>query len=286
MSIASKDSDCLPHCSLPFHSLITPHVNGTNRNVAAVHMIETWRGRQRDILMVMLNENIEPVRTGADPFPEWLSVREAVLYCETKGLSRTAKTVRKWAKLASTADDGAGDIAVRTQDTENNYRWLIERKSLDIKIEQELEYDRRKSEVRLGAHTSGQVRTGTEEFEPVPSGAHQGADRASRDDGLDRLKEMEDEILELTISKKVSEKLNAQMAREREMLLEKLTNQSHTIGVLETEKKHLVLASGQSVDRGSGQDTVIKSANDVHVENQTSSPQGDHDHSGYNELNG
>jgi len=254
--------------------------------VAAVHMIETWCGSQRDILRVMSGENIEPVRTGADLFPEWLSVREAVLYCESKGLSRTGKTIRKWAKLASTAEGGAGDIVVRTQDTENNYRWLIERKSLDIKIEQELEYDRRKSEVRTSTHASKQVHTGTERFEPASTGAHQSADHASDGDELERVKELEDKVFELTIGKRASEQLNAQMAKEREVLLERLTHQSHTIGVLETEKKYLALASGESVDRRRRRDAVIKNADDVHVDNHTSSPQGEQDHSGYNELNG
>ena len=50
----------------------------------------------------------EPVREGAHMFGDdvidtnnqgdWLTVAEAVVYCTFKGLPRTAKTIRRWAR--------------------------------------------------------------------------------------------------------------------------------------------------------------------------------------------
>lgn len=131
----------------------------------------------------------EPVRTGAHAFSLWLTVAEAVAYCQTFGLSRTQKTVRKWAQLAHQAG-GQDDVKVRHQDTENGFRWLIERASLDVKIAQEKEYEARKAEalhddaaepvptgahmllpVRTGAQTETRDNPGAHPSEPVPTGA-------------------------------------------------------------------------------------------------------------------
>ena len=74
------------------------------------------------------------------PFDDWVSVEEAVLICTERGLSRTPKTVRKWASRSQGKDDGQAEILVRRQDTANgNFRWRIERISLERKVDQELE---------------------------------------------------------------------------------------------------------------------------------------------------
>ena len=73
----------------------------------------------------------EQVGTGADVFGEWLTVQEAVAYCLSKGLHRTPKTVRKWAQRARDPEAGTAEISAKAQDTENGFRWLIERSSLD-----------------------------------------------------------------------------------------------------------------------------------------------------------
>ncbi len=129
-----------------------------------------------------------PVRTGPDGFAPWLTVKEAVAYCRELGLSRTQKTVRRWAQLARKAD-GQGEVKVRHQDTENGFRWLIERTSLDVKIAQEKELEARRAEalpedqevesVGTGADLSLHVRTGAETELPdnspaehVPTGSH------------------------------------------------------------------------------------------------------------------
>jgi len=81
----------------------------------------------------------EPVRTDPNGFEQvWLTVDQAVAYCEERGLSRTPKTVRKWAERSSGLADG--DVISRKEDTAwGSYRWLIEQASLSKKVEEELE---------------------------------------------------------------------------------------------------------------------------------------------------
>lgn len=71
---------------------------------------------------------------------EWLSVAEAVAYCAGKGLIRNIKTVRRWAHRSFAHPESAEVMAVR-QDTETDFRYVIERSSLDVKIAQELEFE-------------------------------------------------------------------------------------------------------------------------------------------------
>ena len=104
----------------------------------------------------------EQVGTSAHKFGDWISIEEAVAYCHAKGLSRTPKTIRKWAKSAYD-NSQEGEITVRKQDTENGFRWLIERTSLDIKIEQEKDIDAR----RAAGSNQPNVLTGANPSEPV-----------------------------------------------------------------------------------------------------------------------
>lgn len=105
----------------------------------------------------------EPVATSADGFGDWLTVQDAVTYCQSKGLSRTPKTIRKWALRSQNLDAGTGDIVSRAQDTENGFRWLIERRSLDVKIAQELEFETRKKAVTFVPNLLELVETGADE---------------------------------------------------------------------------------------------------------------------------
>lgn len=93
----------------------------------------------------------EPVRTPENPLEnEWLTVDQAVAFCAGRGLSRTPKTLRKWAERSYNKDDA--DIIVRRADTMWGYRWKIEVTSLTRKVEEELSL--------AGANSSALVRTG------------------------------------------------------------------------------------------------------------------------------
>lgn len=144
----------------------------------------------------------EPVPTGAQGFDDWLTVAEAVAYCADKGLARTPKTVRKWAHRSHLHPDNA-DLVVRREDVDNGFRWTVERASLDRKIEQELEFEVRRTKdneaepVHTGADASEQVHTSAvsekgqiedaNPSEPVHTGAHPSAHVRSGDGTVEQL---------------------------------------------------------------------------------------------------
>lgn len=74
----------------------------------------------------------------------WLSVPEAVAYCEAQGLSRNIKTVRRWA-ARSLSRPAEAELLAREEDTGNGFRYVIERHSLDRKIAQELAFEARQT---------------------------------------------------------------------------------------------------------------------------------------------
>lgn len=102
--------------------------------------------------------------TGPDMPGQWLSVPEAVTYAAEKGLSRNIKTVRRWAQRSHAHPENA-EVFVRAQDTENGFRYVIERSSLERKIAQELEFEAKRKEadtpapVPTGPDTPGQSET-------------------------------------------------------------------------------------------------------------------------------
>jgi hypothetical protein len=108
-----------------------------------------------------------PLPTGSHQLGDWLTVQDAATYCQTKGLSRTPKTIRKWAMRSQNLDGGTGDVVSRSQDTENGFRWLIERNSLDVKIAQELEFDTRKKAETFVPNLLEPVETGVDGVDEV-----------------------------------------------------------------------------------------------------------------------
>lgn len=107
-------------------------------------------------------------KTGANLAPQvprypldrtaWLTVAEAVIRCTDRGLSRTPKTIRKWA-ARSFEQPEAADISVRREDTGNGFRWSIEAATLERKIDEELEYEaqRQPKPDVTGMHMFGHV---------------------------------------------------------------------------------------------------------------------------------
>ena len=110
----------------------------------------------------------EPVHLTDRDFGEWLTVSEATAFCSLRGLARTPKTLRKWA-MRSHRDLENSDLTVRREDIDNGWRWTIERSSLERKIEQELEFEARRSNGL--ADTAEPVRSGSNQSGPVPTGA-------------------------------------------------------------------------------------------------------------------
>jgi hypothetical protein len=144
----------------------------------------------------------EPARPGADRFAPWLTVAEAVLYCADKGLSRTPKTLRKWARRSSLFPDDA-ELDVRREDVKSGDRWVIERGSLDRKIAQERELIARRADEPggAGANPSDPVRTGSfaqTQAKPAaadPEPAQTGANQSEIIEALhDRIEDLKSEV--------------------------------------------------------------------------------------------
>jgi len=112
-----------------------------------------------------------PMQTGSTPTGEWVSIEEAVLICVERGLHRTPKTVRKWASRSYDKDPANAEMTVRRQDTANgNFRWRIERISLECKIDQELEL-LQSSGQSVPENSTEPVHTGADASEPVRTGS-------------------------------------------------------------------------------------------------------------------
>lgn len=116
---------------------------------------------------------MENMQTGAHPSPhvslelsetgKWLTVADAVVFCTERALPRTPKTIRKWAARSYMNPENA-DISVRREDTGNGFRWSIEASSLDRKVSEELEFERRKTPDSdgIGAHQVEHVPTNSD----------------------------------------------------------------------------------------------------------------------------
>lgn len=102
---------------------------------------------QTSALPDISGQDREPIISSAD----WLSVPEAVAYCEAKGLRRNIKTVRRWAARSLARPENA-ELLAREQDTPNGFRHIIERGSLDRKIAQELAFEANRAGAGEPAH--------------------------------------------------------------------------------------------------------------------------------------
>lgn len=141
----------------------------------------------------------DPRYTGAGQFGDWLTVSEAVIYCSLFGLSRTPKTIRKWAQR-SFGNPESAELEVRREDVTHGFRWTVSRTSLDRKIEQELEFEARSVAERgqAGVVTPEPVRTGSigeaNDFldenpsEPGETGASASKPDRTADDVVDQLR--------------------------------------------------------------------------------------------------
>jgi|GEM_PF-2109705 len=102
------------------------------------------------------NVNGHPAMSGQghlreDTAGQWLSVKEAVVYCADRGLSRNEKTIRRWAERSMRRPESP-EVRVREQDTGFGFRYMIEKGSLDLKIKQELEFTAERGDAVMAGH--------------------------------------------------------------------------------------------------------------------------------------
>ena len=176
-------------------------------------------------------------------FGEWLSVKEAVLYCHSKGLNRTPKTVGKWARMNVDLPQDQQDLVVERQDIDNGFRYVIKRESLDVKIEQEKDFDARLARDREAVEGSTPVQTGE-----VPAEEKSAPEAHTEDEELDRLRADNEKakttIEELSLDNRVKTQLVLRMKEERDGMVDRLEQRSHRIGALETK----LLALGAPIE--------------------------------------
>jgi len=201
---------------------------------------------------------------------QWLSVNEAVAYCAQRGLNRNIKTIRRWAERSMKRPDDA-EVKVREQDTGFGFRYMIERRSLDVKIKQELDFEAAKDE----ADTAGQVRTDPDmpehvrdesapHVDPTDASDMPGHDHTGPDTPARKLEVQStgDTFLKDQIGEKDRqiERLNAQLERKDEQIMTMLERDRETNilirGLQDTVANILRLGPPSSHDMSPGADVA------------------------------
>jgi len=111
---------------------------------------------------------VQPAQV-SDPNLIWLTVPEAVTYCEANGLSRNIKTIRRWAARSLSRPDNE-EVMVREEDTENGFRYVIEQQSLDRKITQELAFEAQRTAPDVSPPVLTEPDTSGQALAPPPPG--------------------------------------------------------------------------------------------------------------------
>ena len=229
----------------------------------------------------------EQARPDLDMSGSWLSVPEAVAYCEAQGLSRNIKTIRRWAQRSHARPENA-EVLVHEQDTGNGFRYVIEKTSLDRKIAQEIAFDAMRTEADKAADaprpvhaqpdTPGQVSHTTEPQiaseddvtgADMPSQAQTGADPSvrkleviSRDEGFlrDQISQKDIQIAELNEQmRRKGDHISAMLERDKEtnVLIHRLQDaMSRTLGVTGADAQPHRLHEGDSARSDDLADTV------------------------------
>jgi hypothetical protein len=176
-----------------------------------------------------MNVTLEP------KLAKWLSVDEAVFYCQQNDLSRTKKTIRQWCRQEH--------VEAMKQMTPHGEKWMLDRASLELKVEVELEFSAiRQSADHVRPHDEP-VQTSANQSEPVRTGSN----LYEPDDIADHLKEinsLKEKLQSLQIDKGVRDKFIHWLQVENSKGRETQNAQARYIGHLET----IAIDSGASPD--------------------------------------
>jgi len=175
---------------------------------------------------------------------QWLTIKEATLHCHTLGLPRSAKSLRRWcAKFEVEAQKrqiGTGD------------KWFIDRESLEIKIQEELEFLKHSAKplpsleqvtgqgVDMTAHERSQADVSTHDRMRPDMSAH-GVDTP----GQPNIRDLEDQVLLLSKDIEWRNQLLKEQKKVNQVLMDEVKGQSRYIGHLETN----VLRLGGNTDQ-------------------------------------
>jgi len=160
----------------------------------------------------------------------WLTVAEASLLARQMGLDRTNKTIRSWCR--------ANHVTAEKQTNRTGEIWVLDRQSLITKIKSEIEFRDQERTTNLARQTSEQVRTSTDPFEPVQTGAN--PEEPSSQKVFSQANEtLKTEISSLRMEVRFNEKLAEQFKKEYLKGQEALQAQARYIGHIETNLARL-----------------------------------------------
>lgn len=191
---------------------------------------------------------------------KWLTAKEASQYCYENGIPRSVKSLRRWCANS--------DIEAQKRQVSNKQKWFIDRASLDIKIQEELEFlkhsekPRPQPEMSLGhaPNISGHERTQAD----TP-----GHERTQPDaPNLPQIRDLEDQILLLKNDIKWRDQLLKDQKNTNTILMDEVKGQSRYIGHLETN----VLRLGGNTDQAFLAAPVPKSGVSEPVDNRVQIP--------------
>jgi hypothetical protein len=168
----------------------------------------------------------------------WLTVDQAFVACQTKGLNRTKKTIRSWCRHEH--------VESQKQSTPTGERWMVEETSLTVKIQSELEFIQQKPDVQTGTNpsapvqtTAEPVRTSADQFEQGQTRSHNNEQAQAHVNPSERERELDTKLRSLEIDKAVRDKQIEFFTKQNEEGQRSLLSQSRYIGHLETQVMRL-----------------------------------------------
>jgi len=175
---------------------------------------------------------------------KWLTIKEATLYCHKLGLPRSTKSLRRWCAKS--------EIEAQKRQTSTGEKWFIDRESLEIKIQEELEFLQHSEKLLptkdraigqgldMSAHDRTQSDVSTHDQTRPDMSAH-GVDTP----GQPNIRDLEDQILLLSKDIEWRNHLLKEQKKVNQVLLDEVKGQSRYIGHLETN----VLRLGGNTDQ-------------------------------------
>lgn len=171
----------------------------------------------------------------------WLTVKEGSQLCYEMGLPRSTKSLRRWCSK--------DEVSAQKRQTSHGEKWFIERASLEIKVNEELEF-LKQSETEntyldqpaghgsdMSGHDRTQVDVSAHEWARPDASGHE---RSQGDiSESPKTRDLEDQILLLTNDVKWRDRVLKDQKNANDTLLDEVKGQSRYIGHLETKLMRL-----------------------------------------------
>jgi len=192
------------------------------------------------------SESFRPVPNGSEAFrsvpnhaerteKHTLTVREVARLFETAGVARTERSIVKWCQPNKT-----GGAKLDAYFDPNERKYYITPQSVDLAIGEE------KAKAARNNEPSEPFRTVPQPSETPAQPVPKRSEPADTGEDADRVKELEHEIRDLSITNKAKDMFIDQLQKEGGRMLDQLLAANHRMGELETENKVLRLGPPNS----------------------------------------